>query len=204
MPSYSYETTMTTTSTSSSSSRAKSESRCSSVSSKVGFWQLEEMQEEQFQIQRQIWYQTASKDSVDIFSQKAGWGVLLWTEPLRWGETAAGKVHGKDFFRLSELWKEKFLWFSHSCLRKWYMDSSTFKAFFHCRCAIKSLKILSNREFYYPPHIALSGNYYPRFQMIKIFKFIVTSFRIEESKLWMVSGTKLKATLRQALPMWPT
>ena len=48
MPSYSYETTMTTTSStsSSSSSRAKSESRCSSVSSKVGFWQLEEMQEE--------------------------------------------------------------------------------------------------------------------------------------------------------------
>ena len=97
MPSYSYETTMTTTSTSSSSSRAKSESRCSSVSSKVGFWQLEEMQEEQFQIQRQIWYQTASKTQLTFFSQKAGWGVLLWTEPLRWGEIAAGKVHGKVF-----------------------------------------------------------------------------------------------------------
>lgn len=96
--------------------------------------------------------------------------------------------------------KRNFLWFSHSCVRKSYMDS-TFKAFFHCRCAIKSLKILSNREFYYPPHIALSGNYYPRFQIIKIFKFIVTSISFEESKLWMVSGTKHKATLRQALPM---
>ena len=108
MPSYSYETTMTTTSSSSSSSsRAKSESRCSSVSSKVGLWHLEEMQEEQFQIQKQIWHQTASKDSVDFFSPKAGWGVLLWTEPLRWGEAAAGKVHGKDFLRVYEL----FLWF---------------------------------------------------------------------------------------------
>ena len=28
------------------------------------------MQEEQFQIQRQIWYQTASKNTVDFFLQK--------------------------------------------------------------------------------------------------------------------------------------
>ena len=132
MPSYSYETTMTTTSSSSSSSsRAKSESRCSSVSSKVGFWQLEEMQEEQFQIQKQIWHQTASKDSVEFFSPKAGWGVLLWTEPLRWGEAAAGKVHGKHFFAI--VWTlnwELFYGFEIPVRKSWFLDYA-----FCCVCS---------------------------------------------------------------------
>ena len=203
MPSYSYETTMTTTSSaSSSSSRAKSESRCSSVSSKVGFWQLEEMQEEQFQIQRQIWYLTASKTQLTFFLQKLDEefysGLNLSDgERLRLARSFSDCINFEFFWNFCNgfdisVWESRDFWI----LR--------FVAFFHCRCAVKSLKILSNREFYYPPHIALSGNYYPRFQIIKIFKFIVTSFSFEESKLWMVSGTKHKATLRQALPMWPT
>ena len=123
--------------------------------------------------------------------------TLDWTSQM--GRDCGWQGTWKGFF--TSVWT---FFMVHSCVRKsWFLDSA-FYCVFHCRCAIKSLKILSNREFYYPPHIALSGNYYPRFQIIKIFKFIVTSFSFEESKLWTVPGTKHKATLRQALPMWPT